>query len=100
MSEARAQTISNAELAFTLVFDLEIILRMIPFWRHWRGFFDSPRNVTDLVLALGSTIAQIPPVKASGVGPWLTIFEVARFYRVILAIPPMRRLIVSTEPAW
>ena len=40
-----------------------------------------------------TTIIQIPIIHNSEGYPWLTIFQIARFYRVIIAIPNMRRLL-------
>jgi hypothetical protein len=47
------------------------------------------------MLAIGSTIIQIPVVHNSQAYPWLTIFQLARFYHVILEIPRMRPLLLS-----
>jgi hypothetical protein len=47
------------------------------------------------VLATGSTIVQIPVVNNSQAYPWLTIFELARFYRVILEMSHMKPLLLS-----
>jgi len=82
------------ELSITLLFDIEIVLRMLATLPHWRAFFHHGNNWLDLTLAIGSTIIQIPPIYNSPVYPWLTIFQLARFYRVILVVPRMRPLLV------
>jgi voltage-dependent calcium channel len=82
------------ELAITLAFDLEIVVRLLAEFPDWRAFFQQPNNVLDLVLALGSSIIQIPSIHQSRVYPWLTIFQLARFYRVVLEVPFMRPLVV------
>lgn len=82
------------ELAITLAFDVEIVLRILATLPNWRTFFNHASNVLDLVLALVTSIIQIPVIHQSGVYPWLTIFQLARFYRVILVVPRMKPLLV------
>jgi hypothetical protein len=41
----------------------------------------------DLVLTVGSTLIQLPVAHNSPAYPWLTIFQLTRFYCVILEIP-------------
>ena len=56
----------------------------------------SKRNLVDLGIALVTTIMQIPPIRNSGTPyAWLTIFQVIRIYRVVLAIPLTRELILT-----
>lgn len=90
-----ASILDKGELALTFVFDLEIIIRIVAHLPDWRSFFYRGQNVLDLVLAIGSSIIQIPAIHKSQVYPWLTIFQLARFYRVILEIPRMKPLLVS-----
>lgn len=45
-------------------------------------------------LAAATATIQLPFIKNSSVYPWLTIFQLARFYRVILFVPRMRPLLV------
>lgn len=52
-------------------------------------------NWLDLILAIGSSIIQIPLIRNSQVYPWFTFFQLARFYRVILEVPRMKPLLVS-----
>ena len=52
-------------------------------------------NYLDLVLAFGSTAIRIPMVHNSPVYAWLAIFQLARFYRIILEIPCMKPLLLS-----
>ena len=93
MSPTRQNILDVSELAITIVFDFEIIVRLFAELPDWRAFFQG-RNLIDLVLAIGSSIIQIPVIHRSPVYPWLTIFQLARFYRVILVIPRMRPLLV------
>lgn len=91
----RQAILNNGELVLTIVFDVEIIIRVLAELPDWRRFFYKGRNVFDLVLAIGSSIIQIPVIHQSTVYPWLTCFQLARFYRVILEIPRMKPLLVS-----
>ena len=69
------------ELVLTLLFDVDIVWRFVGFLPNWRSFFDHGNNWLDLILAIGSTVIQIPAIRNSEVYPWLTIFQLARFYR-------------------
>ncbi|PWN49893.1 hypothetical protein IE53DRAFT_331270, partial [Violaceomyces palustris] len=85
-----------AELYFTLAFDFEIVMRFLSFVLDgdWRSFLKSRQNVGDLLLAVITSIIQIPVIKDSRAYPWLTAFQLARFYRVIAAVPRMKALLV------
>lgn len=92
MGPARIKFIGTTETVVTLVLLFEIIVRFIV---EWRTFFHSKRNSVDLILAIVTTIIQIPQIHNSGQPyAWLTIFQIARVYRVVLAIPVTRNLIV------
>jgi hypothetical protein len=94
MGKGRARFIDNAETVITLLLLLEIIFRFAVDWRH---FFQSKMNIADLVLAIITTVIQLPPIHNSGQPyAWLTIFQILRIYRVVLAVPMTRDLIVST----
>jgi voltage-dependent calcium channel len=81
-------------MVVTIIFDIEIILRFIIAFPDWRAFFRKTRSVCDLFLAVSTTIIQIPAIRNSGVYGWLTIFQILRVYRVILAVPITRNLLV------
>ncbi|KAK0551675.1 calcium channel protein [Tilletia horrida] len=85
----------TAELWFTVAFDVEIIFRFFAFLldNDWRSFLAHRRNIVDFGLALITSVSQIPVIRNSGVYPWLTGFQVARFYRVIAAVPRMEALL-------
>lgn len=92
MSHARAIFIDNSELGVTLVLLFEILVRFVA---DWRSFFHHRRNWADLALAIITTIIQIPAIHNSGQPyAWLTIFQVLRIYRVVLAIQLTRDLIM------
>ena len=94
------EILDKGELALTLVFDIEIFVRIAAYLPNYRGFFARGQNWLDLILAIGSSIIQIPVVHSSPAYPWLTIFQLARFYRVILEIPRMKPLLVRLMPCF
>lgn len=94
MSDFRSHFIDASEIIVTLTLLAEIIIRFVVDWRH---FFRSKRNITDLIIALVTTIIQIPAIKHAYGGKayaWLTIFQIIRVYRVVLAVSITRDLIV------
>jgi len=94
MSKFRAGFIDTSEKIVTLALLGEIFVRFIVDWRH---FFGSRRNITDLGIALITTIIQIPAIKHAYGGrayDWLTVFQIIRVYRVVLAISMTRDLIM------
>lgn len=97
ISPMHQDVLDKGELVLTIVFDIEILVRVIAHLPDWRSFFYRGQNWLDLTLAIGSTIIQIPAIHNSGVYPWLTIFQLGRFYRVILEIPRMKPLLVSVS---
>ncbi|XAO21576.1 hypothetical protein I312_100329 [Cryptococcus bacillisporus CA1280] len=54
--------LDHLELAFTLAFDLEIIIRFLAYLPDWRSFFYRKRNCFDLFLAIACSIIQIPVI--------------------------------------
>ena len=94
MSDLHRTILDKGELAITALFDVEIIIRILAELPNWRSFFARGNNWLDLILAVGSTVIQIPTIHNSPVYPWLTIFQLARFYRVILEVPRMKPLMV------
>ncbi|ORY05860.1 hypothetical protein K493DRAFT_333364 [Basidiobolus meristosporus CBS 931.73] len=91
----------TAERVFTSLFALEIILRYFAILKPGRRskFFHSKRNRLDLFLAVVTCLIQIPPIPTVTSGMvyrYLTVFQVARFYRVVMAVPRLRRLITRT----
>ncbi|KAI9722779.1 MAG: calcium channel protein [Chrysothrix sp. TS-e1954] len=92
MGSNRRHFIDVSETVVTLVLLVEIILRFAADWRH---FFLRPRNLVDLGLVVITTIIQLPPIHSSGQPyAWLTIFQILRIYRVVLAVPWTRDLIL------
>ncbi|USP74293.1 hypothetical protein yc1106_01567 [Curvularia clavata] len=94
MSDFRRSFIDTVELIVTLILFVEILIRLVV---DWRNFFRSKRNFTDLVIALVTVIIQLPAIKAAHDGQayaWLTVFQIIRVYRVVLAVPMTRDLIM------
>lgn len=94
MSDFRRSFIDNTEVLVTLILLLEILIRLVVDWRH---FFHSKRNIADLSIAIITSVIQIPVIKDSHDGKayaWLTIFQIMRVYRVVLALPMTRDLIM------
>ena len=95
ISPTHALVLYFGELAITFAFDAEMVLRVLASLPEWRSFFEHGNNWIDGVLAIGCTIIQIPAIVNSNVYPWFTIFQLARFYRVILVVPRMKPLLVG-----
>ena len=95
ISPDHALLLYYGELAITIAFDAEMVLRILASLPEWRQFFKQANNWLDGLLAIGCTIIQIPVIRNSDVYPWFTIFQLARFYRVILVVPKMKPLLVS-----
>ncbi|CAG7939326.1 unnamed protein product [Penicillium nalgiovense] len=92
MSAARAQFIDTTETVVTIILLFEIILR---FASDWRMFHRRRRNLTDLLLVIITCIIQLPPIRNSGRAyTVLTLFQILRVYRVVLAFSVTRKLIV------
>ncbi|KAK5168414.1 calcium channel protein [Saxophila tyrrhenica] len=86
--------ISMCELVVTLILLAEIVIR---FAVDWRGFVTGGKNWFDLLLALVTAAIEIPTIKHAWQGQvyaWLTVFQILRVYRVVLAIPITRELIM------
>ncbi|GAA5936330.1 calcium channel protein CCH1 [Sporobolomyces koalae] len=89
------QVLNSIEIGCLIAFDVEIGIRIFASLPDWRSFFAGPANLTDTALAILSTVTLIPIIRQSPAYPWLTVFAIARFYRFILAIPRMRRLLTK-----
>lgn len=91
MSESRRRYIDAAEIVATILLDVEIIIRIVA---YWSVFHRSWRNIFDLALAIIDSVILIPAIHNSRVYAWLTVFQVLRAYRLVLAIPVTRKLIL------
>ncbi|CAI7660877.1 unnamed protein product [Penicillium glandicola] len=92
MSAQRTRFIDTTETVVTIILLVEIILR---FASDWRMFHRRRRNLADLLLVIITCIIQLPPISNSGrVYTVLTLFQILRVYRVVLAFSVTRKLIV------
>ncbi|KAJ5902179.1 hypothetical protein N7495_002707 [Penicillium taxi] len=92
MPASREKFINDTEIVVTIVFLVEIIVR---FASDWRMFIRKRRNWVDLFLAIINCVIQIPPIKNSGRAyTVLTLFQILRVYRVVLAFSVTRKLIM------
>lgn len=91
MSPDRALFIENSEIVATVILLAEIMVR---FAVDWRNFFHVNKNLFDLGLAIITSVILIPPIRHSGQPyAWLTLFQIIRIYRVIIAVPVTKSLI-------
>lgn len=93
-SEKTLEMIDNAETAFTFIFAIEIILRIVG-TTNWMTFWSTKRNLFDLFLVISTCVIQLPMIQDSWVYKYLTIFQILRLYRLFICIPRVRRLLVS-----
>lgn len=94
MSNNMRHVLYRFEASITGILLAEIVLRLGFHFPNWRLFFISRRNCYDLFLAVITTIIIIGPIKEK-LGHayyWLTIFQLLRFYRVVLATNITRKL--------
>lgn len=92
MGEDRAAFINNTEVGVTFVLLIEIILR---FASDWRRFHKSRRNWVDLALAVITCVILLPPIRTDERAySALTLFQVLRIYRIVLAFAVTRDLIM------
>jgi voltage-dependent calcium channel len=91
MPESRREFIDIAEIVVTVLLDVDILIRVIV---NWREFHRDWRNLFDLCLAVITSIILIPPIRESRAYAWLTIFQILRAYRVVMAVPVTRNLIM------
>ena len=91
--EVMTNLLDVSELVVTLLLLFEIFFRCVA---DRRAFIKSRQNWIDLGLAVITSIIQIPVIHKSGQPyAWLTIFQLLRVYRVVLAVSWTRELIVS-----
>ncbi|ODO05658.1 hypothetical protein I350_04717 [Cryptococcus amylolentus CBS 6273] len=82
-------------IVFTIAFDVEIVIRFLAHLPDWSTFFERNRNSFDLFLCVACSVIQIPAIRKNDIYPWLTVFQRVRWYRVILAFPRMKPLMVT-----
>ncbi|CAG8454328.1 2140_t:CDS:10 [Diversispora eburnea] len=82
--------IDHTEIAVTTILTFEILLRFFSFHPKYQFFFSSKQNLVDLFLVIATCTIQIPTIRNSTAYNYLTIFQIARVYRVLIAIPRLR----------
>jgi hypothetical protein len=91
MSQSRADFIDISEVVVTLLLLADIIIRIAV---DFRGFRLKTSNWVDLGLSVITAIILIPPIRNSGQAyAWLSVFQILRIYRVIIAVPVTKGLI-------
>ncbi|KAG6899490.1 hypothetical protein C0993_009751 [Termitomyces sp. T159_Od127] len=95
VNETHEMIMYYGELGITIAFDIEIVVRILATLPDWRSFFSHGNNWLDLILAIGTSIIQIPVIHNSSAYPWFTILQLMRFYRVILVVPRMKPLLLA-----
>ncbi|KAJ2905370.1 calcium channel subunit cch1 [Zalerion maritima] len=92
MPKSRELLIDKTETVVTILLAVEIIIR---FAADWKGFHRNYRNLVDLVLAIITCVIIIPPIRSSGPPyEWMTFFQIVRAYRLVLAVPMTKKLIL------
>ncbi|OBZ90459.1 Calcium-channel protein cch1 [Choanephora cucurbitarum] len=93
MSPEELSALDTLERAFSIAFLFEIFFRMLSQRRDFRGFFKDKMNLTDFLIAVITCIILIPPIRRNNyVYVWFTGFQVLRIYRLVAAVPRLRRL--------
>jgi len=84
----------KSECAVTLILLAEIIFRFSLYLPTYKTFFKDKRNDFDLVLAIITSVIVIPPVydRLGRAYDWLRVFQILRFYRVVLVFKFARKL--------
>ncbi|KAF3764851.1 hypothetical protein M406DRAFT_340375 [Cryphonectria parasitica EP155] len=91
MSPARRAIINAIEILVTILLDIEIFIRVVA---DFRGFHRHRRNIVDLSLAVITSVILLPPIhNTEAVYAWLTVFQILRVYRIVLAVPMTAKLI-------
>lgn len=76
------------------IFLVEIIWRAACYYPNWKNFFKYRRNILDAILVFVTCLMAIHPlaIKMGRLYYWLTIFQLSRFYRMVLLIGFVRKL--------
>ncbi|ODQ55958.1 hypothetical protein SAICODRAFT_47407, partial [Saitoella complicata NRRL Y-17804] len=95
MSDGHAKMLRIVQSVLTVIFAIEIVLRFIVTLPNWRQFFRHRRNNFDAFLAAVTIVILFPPIYGSKAYDWLSVFQLARSYRIVLGIPVSRDLLVN-----
>jgi len=92
MGRSRQLFIDVSETIVTVILFVEILFRFAADWRH---FYKRKSNWVDLLLAVITLIMQFPGIHNSGAAyQWMTMFQIMRMYRVVMAVKLTRELIL------
>lgn len=81
------------QLFTTSILAFEIILKLIVYIPNLKLFFSSFMNCIDLALAVITCIILIPPIHNRPIlYAWLSVFQIARFYRIVIHVGFVRDL--------
>ncbi|CAG8487610.1 8970_t:CDS:10 [Diversispora eburnea] len=94
MSPEFASFLDHTELTFTIILAIEILLRICSYHPDYSRFLYSKKNTVDFFLVVITCVIQVPVVKNSPAYSWLTAFQIARVYRVVIAIPRLRNMLM------
>ncbi|KKA30524.1 hypothetical protein TD95_003376 [Thielaviopsis punctulata] len=93
MGSGRAAFIDTVDIIATVLLAIEIVFR---FAANVKVFFRSYANLFDSILAIVTVAILLPPIRNNSIlYEWLTVFQVLRIYRVVLAVPMTRKLILQ-----
>lgn len=70
MPASHGRLIKIGAIVATVVFDVEMVLRLLAALPDWKGFFRSARNRLDLLLAVVTTVLRIPPIPSTQAYLW------------------------------
>lgn len=91
MSPYRRAVIDDIEIIVTVLLDIEMCIRIAA---DFQDFHRHKRNLVDLALAVITSVIILPPVhNTTEVYAWLTVFQILRVYRIVLAVPMTAKLI-------
>lgn len=92
-SQSEILVVQRIEMVVTGILFLEILLRFAIYLPRIKLFFASVMNCIDITLAVATIIILIPPIRHNSVlYGWLSVFQIARFYRLVIAVGFVRDL--------
>jgi hypothetical protein len=96
MTQQELDRLGTLETIFSLAFLFEILLRLLNERKGVMGFFKNRMNSTDFIIAIVTCIIQVPAIRDNTlVYIWFTGFQVLRIYRLVVAVPRLRSLMVN-----
>lgn len=91
--QSKVDSIQRFEMFVTGFLLVEILLRLAIYLPRFKFFFTSVMNCIDVFLAVATIIILISPIRNNTqVYGWLSVFQIARFYRLVIAVGFVRDL--------